>query len=112
MKMIIRLLTMVALICGFAVIFKTSSGVAAEEPYPMLSWQAESFVPFAYSGRALPTVHTPVWVYLDVIQNGKQANLSSKDIRWYVDGIIFKRGKGLTSIELPKTNLLNKANYK
>ena len=76
------------------------------DPNIVLTWQASSFVPPDYQGQALPTASTPFVAALELIDEGKFANLGQSDIQWYVNGNLKQSGKNLKSFRYgpPVTN--------
>jgi len=70
-------------------------------PQFLVNWQARTFVPSWYAGKILPTNQTPVDVFLEVVVNGKQYDLSNTKIRWYINDTLFKNeanGMGIKKI--------------
>lgn len=62
----------------------------------MTSWQAKTYTPEWYGGRAFPTYQSFITVGFELIENGKIADLSKTAVRWYVDDAMLKNeGNGL-----------------
>jgi len=64
-------------------------------PEFMLTWKAANYAPPEYQGRVFPASDTKVDVALELIDNGKLADLSGTEIRWYVNNNSQKSGAGL-----------------
>ena len=71
----------------------------------ILTWQAASFVPAGYQGRALAVAGTPITVALQVIKDGRLVDMSSQKIRWYLDGVLADAGQGRAKITFPAPGL-------
>lgn len=56
----------------------------------MTSWQAKTYIPQWYIGKAFPTYQSFITVGFELIENGKIVDLSKTVVRWYVDDVLFK----------------------
>lgn len=66
----------------------------AANPALMITWKATSHVPAAYTGKALPTIGSPLTVSAAIIDNGRVIDPSSYSVRWYEDGNLSKTVRG------------------
>lgn len=66
-----------------------------EGPQLMITWQAKTYVPSWFSGKAFPTANSQVTAYVELIDGGKIINLSGQKIYWYVDNELIGAGVGL-----------------
>ncbi len=86
-----RITTYVGLFIGiFAAAFvgRVSSARAATDF--MTSWQAKTYVPAWYIGKAMPAYQSFITVGFELIDDGKIADLSKTIVRWYIDDKLFK----------------------
>ena len=67
-------------------------------PDLMITWRANNYVPSNYEGKILPTPEASVNVSLEIINNGRMADISKNEIRWLVNSEL-KSGIGLKNIE-------------
>ncbi len=65
---------------------------------PFISWQANSYVPYFYQGKVLPTNNSEVTTSFELLSDGKVSDISRKNIRWYLDNQLYKSGVGLKNI--------------
>ena len=63
----------------------------------VITWKADGYIPSSYSGKALPIHGTTVFFAIELVANNKLADLSNKEIRWYVDDNLLRSGTGLTN---------------
>lgn len=89
-------------------------GVQAQTSLPdiILSWQAQTYVPTAFPGKALPIPNSLVVMSVDMLQGGKFVDLSSQSIEWYVNEEPFRAGRGLRQISVGIPNLLGNRKLK
>lgn len=67
-------------------------------PRLILSWSASSIHPSNYKGKVLPSLNTPIVVSVELLANGKFADISKTTIIWRKSGEVIKRGVGLKQI--------------
>lgn len=67
-------------------------------PEFIISWRAINYVPSNYQGKAMPANSTPIEISFDIVESGKIINLAANEIRWFLDGDLFKSGNGLKSL--------------
>jgi len=67
-------------------------------PEVILTWKANSYAPPGYAGKALPINNSPVDVALELLDGGRVANLSNIQIRWDLNGELYRSGAGLKNI--------------
>ena len=68
-----------------------------------LTWRAETYVPHGYGGKALPTQSSFVSAAFELIEGGKQADLSGRELRWFLDDALFTKGRGLKTTRFQAT---------
>src|SRR6266481_1567741 len=80
-------------------------------PLVFISWKAQSYVPANFQGKVLPTASSSFAASVEVIDNGKLADLSKQTIYWYADDEFLGGSAGAQAITFsgPATspNLLN-----
>jgi len=64
----------------------------------LLSWEADTFVPAQYLGKALPSTGSTVTVYAQLLVDGRFVSPNNYDIRWFLNKRLFKEGRGLSHI--------------
>ncbi len=64
--------------------------VSAQEYEFLTSWKADSFAPFWYGGKILPSRGSRVTVSFELLNSGKISNLSNTAVRWYVNDNLAK----------------------
>lgn len=77
------------------VIVMVPSSAAQQAPEMMLTWKANNYAPADYQGKILPADGTKVDMALELIDNGKLANLSGIEVRWFVNKKLSASGLGL-----------------
>lgn len=60
----------------------------------LVSWRAGSYVPAPYEGKIFPAKNTLVEISFELINSGKQINLSQTEVRWFLDKKLIKTGLG------------------
>jgi len=70
-------------------------GQASSSPVFWATWSANSYSDPYYLGKNLPSNNSTVNVSFELISNGKVVPLGSKEVRWYLDGQLIKKGVGL-----------------
>jgi len=77
----------------------------AEQPEFLMTWNAQTYVPLGYRGKTLPSRESTIDVSLELITQGRLANLSKNEIRWFVNEGQYATGKGLKgfSFVVPRT---------
>lgn len=96
---------MVATLVGVLALGGARGLAQGAEPYILISWRAESYVPANYTGKVLPTTNSPVVASLDAIDSrtGKTLNLSKMQIDWYLNDNLTRSGAGLVKIAFRAT---------
>ena len=84
------------------------SAVAQSAPEFMISWRAINYVPADYQGKILPSKSSRVEISFDLVDKNKIADLSGKNISWYLDGDLLKSGLGAKTVQFASPNNLNK----
>lgn len=67
-------------------------------PLPFITWQARSYAPPQYRGKAMPTAGSQITVNFNIVNQGKIADLSKQTINWYLSGNILGSGKGMQTL--------------
>jgi hypothetical protein len=67
----------------------------------MLSWRSNGFAPAGYEGRVSASGGGTVLLTAEALVNGRPANLSNLEIRWYVNDELFTSGFGLQAVSVP-----------
>src|SRR3989344_3790882 len=66
---------------------------------PFISWQANSYTPYFYQGKVLPTNNSEVVASFELLSDsGKVNDISRKNIRWYLDNQLYQSVTGLKTI--------------
>lgn len=87
-------------IVALAIVFELPAVRAQSGSQLFLTWHAQTYVPSAYPGKALPTNNSRVSVSLSLIDGNKVVDLSGKTVYWYVNDNFFDGGSGVQSINL------------
>lgn len=82
---------------------------AQPAPVFMVTWQAESFIPAEFEGRAIPTNRTSVEVAMNLVENKKIVNLSGTEIKWFVNDKRVLRGNGAQLMHFQVDEFTNRA---
>ncbi len=64
----------------------------------IITWQANNYFPADYNGKALVTPNTLVIASAELVQNGKLADITGADIRWYVGNELAASGAGFKTL--------------
>lgn len=85
---------------AFSVVFLTVAHTGAQiaGPQTFITWKAKSYAPAFFAGKILPGSTSPVLADVEIIDNGKPANLSQMTIYWYLGDQLINRGVGLQSV--------------
>lgn len=81
----------------FSFLFFTFSS-AQQAPELIVTWKSNNYTPPGYQGRALPIDGSRIDMALELIDQGRVANLSGKEIRWLINDDELKSGVGLKNI--------------
>lgn len=102
MKKILLLCAIAGVGLSVALFAASRSASAQEGPPPefLVTWQAHSYVPPSYAGRALPRNDAVVDFAFELIDNGKLTDLRDYEVRWYLGNELIRSGKGLQSITI------------
>ena len=76
-----------------------------ESPVILLTWQAGSYVPTNYQGKALAGPSSIISASVEIIDQGKVADLSRSPIRWYLDGSLVGSGVGKKTVNVRAPSL-------
>lgn len=76
------------------------SSAQESAPQVLLTWKADTYVPPGFPGKAMPTTNSLVRVSVEILENGKFADLSRQTIRWYLNATenFFDSGEGKQSV--------------
>ena len=64
----------------------------------IITWQANNYFPADFVGKAAATPNAPIIVSAELVQNGKLADLSKAEIKWFVDDSITATGAGIKTM--------------
>ena len=73
---------------------------ASTDPFLYLTWKAKSYTPDNFLGKILPGANSPILVSLEAFENGKVADISGSQIKWYIDGELFSTAVGQKSFTI------------
>ncbi len=86
----------VAFCAAMVFVLTGAISTAHADTQAIMSWKATNYVPSWYKGRVMPGYGSRVTVGLDVLENGKIADISKKTIRWYMnDNLVQNETNGL-----------------
>ena len=77
----------------------------------IITWEAETIVPRGYTGKALPVQSSFVRAAFEFIENGKFADLSKRELRWFLDDALFAKGNGLKTTRMRVTAGNNNSHF-
>lgn len=78
---------------------------AQTEPEFLITWKANSYVPPDYQGKILPIENSVITMALELIENGRIADLSRNEIRWSIgDEVQSAFGKKSFSFQIGQFN--------
>jgi len=73
--------------------------LAQSSPEMFITWESSNYAPNNYKGKILPIESSVVSASVLVIDNGKIADLSRAEIRWFSERKLLGSGVGLTGIK-------------
>ena len=76
----------------------------------LTSWRADSYVPYFYQGKVLPSPNSNITISFEVLSNGRPLDISSRTVRWYLDNQLYQSGIGLKTISF-KTDTIKQTDY-
>ena len=76
----------------------------------LTSWKADSYVPYFYQGKTLPSPHSNVTVSFEILSSGRPLDIANRTVRWYLDNQLYQSGIGLKTISF-KTNAIKQTDY-
>lgn len=79
--------------------------VYADEPEFIFSWKAHTGTPYWYEGRKFPSYNSYIDVTFEIVEQngslrGNLIDLSKKEIRWYLNNDLVRKGEGLNHIRI------------
>ncbi len=81
--------------------FILSASVEAAAPPPLtgviIDWSAKTYVPAGFVGKVLPTAESPISAWILVFVNGKVADASQYNVRWYANDQLLRSGTGIVT---------------
>ena len=91
-------------------VFAGASFVQAQAPEMVMTWKAQTNTPPWYQGKAQVVENSTVDVGVELVgtntgEVGKLLDISSREIRWYVDGNLVARGVGKKTLAVYNTKL-------
>lgn len=96
----IKILASAILLAGFFGAGIAASLAQTNIPQIWLTWAASSYAPPGYAGKILPAAGSVVSASIQLIYNGKTADLSKQTAYWYGNDVLLQGGLGLTQITL------------
>ena len=81
-------------------LFPIKSFGAPTDPFLYLTWKAKSYTPDNFLGKILPGASSPILVSLEAFENGKVADITGSQIKWYIDGDLSATTIGKKSFDL------------
>ena len=91
---IIKKINILTLSLILASLLLAGSVFGQTSPEFLISWKANTYVPADYQGKALATRGSQIEVAFELIDNGRIADVSSKEIRWFVNFNLADKGVG------------------
>lgn len=83
---------------ALAALMLTAAAYVQAAPVSFLTtWRASSFVSSEYQGKILPSPDSNVLTALELVDNGKIADISTNDVSWFLNGKKFANGVGKKS---------------
>ena len=97
-----------------ALMLLSVKGALAQTPLAglLIGWEAKTYVPPAYRGRALPSAESEIVATVDLIDRGRPANLSFYPINWYVNSSPAGGGIGKTTFSFFAPSTLGKGSVR
>lgn len=94
-----------ALLGAFFSVFAPTKAFGQAAPEIVITWQSNNYAPPSYRGKVLPVRKAAVVLSAEVIDGGKFADLSKKELRWFINGVLLRGGFGLKTVtlEVPAT---------
>jgi hypothetical protein len=108
-------------ICVFVFLFLIFDLGKGQTPSDFLiTWKAGGYAPADYQGKILPIAGGSVTINFELLDNGKTADISQKQVTWLINDEIAAGGQGLKSVsyKIPETDSddlkteITVANYK
>ena len=93
MKFKSKLALLIMVASGYALV-----AGAQQAPEFMVTWKSGNYAPADYQGKIFPINSSTLEVAMELIDNGRLADLSANTIRWNVNGEFYKSGQGLKVI--------------
>src|SRR3989338_5844802 len=95
-----KLFSLFGLFVLAALIFANASFAQTSSPRVLLTWQAKNYVPAGYLGKALPSPSSIVTASVEIIDQGKIADLSKNNVYWYLNGSLVGSGVGKKTVSV------------
>jgi hypothetical protein len=70
----------------------------------LLSWRADTYVPPGFGGKALPTAGSAITAGIDAFVQGRRADLSGRQINWFLNEEFYRGGPGMARISFEAPN--------
>jgi hypothetical protein len=87
-------------------VLATSASAQVSQPQMILTWQAETYTPPDFSGKALPIADSRIIAGVDLIDGGARTDLSGQRINWYLNDDFYQGGPGLTRVNFPAPHII------
>lgn len=87
-----------------------AKNIQAAKPLILVTWEAQSSAPKWFEGKALPIEDTKVIFSVEAIgagnlNKGKLIDLSNREIRWYIEDDLIKKGIGMKTFSEINKNI-------
>ncbi|MDP2629485.1 MAG: hypothetical protein Q8P45_02160 [Candidatus Harrisonbacteria bacterium] len=73
-------------------------GQVTAQPELILSWKSNDYIPPLYEGKSFSSRDSLIQAALGLVESDRLVDLSSSEIRWYLDGRLIRSGAGLNTI--------------
>ncbi|KXB08619.1 hypothetical protein AKJ56_00715 [candidate division MSBL1 archaeon SCGC-AAA382N08] len=94
----IIILGLVVLTIGIIGLVNISEAQGAGDSEIVLTWEADSFYPADYKGKAAAVFNSSVSVSATILRDGKFVDASDLKFFWYLDNKFYRKGVGLNEI--------------
>lgn len=79
-------------------LFLTPAMAQQSGPRLIITWKTNTYIPFWFKGKALPTANSSITASVELIDNGTRVDLSGQKVYWYVNSEFIAGGSGLRKI--------------
>jgi hypothetical protein len=75
-------------------------------PQVLVNWQASTYVPTSFKGKALPTGSSQITVGVDLLNQGQRVNLAGQRVLWYINDNFYQGSPGLSRVTFQAPNFI------